>query len=343
MIELNHITKTFETGKKAAVTALDDVSLTVKQGEIFGVIGYSGAGKSTLVRMANLLEKPTSGDVFIDGDNLVTLSKEQLRQKRQRIGMIFQGFNLLKTLTVYQNIAIPLKLTGVSEADINGRVKKYLDIVGLSDKTDVYPNQLSGGQKQRVAIARALSHEPDVLLSDEATSALDPDTTDQILELLLKINRELGITILLITHEMHVIQRICDRVAVMEQGKIIEQGPVVDLYTEPKHHTTKRFVESIFPSQTPSHIIKDLQAEGPILDLTFVGEAAEHPSLSVISNQFKIETNILSGNIVELKDQTFGKLRAHIKGEKDETNKAIDYLTTQGVIVREVVNDDGIY
>lgn len=342
MIELKHITKTFESGKKK-VTALDDVSLTVEKGEIYGVIGYSGAGKSTLVRMANLLEKPTSGDVIIDGDNLVTLSKEALRKKRQRIGMIFQGFNLLKTLTVYQNIAIPLKLTGVADKEIKTRVKKYLDIVGLSDKTDVYPNQLSGGQKQRVAIARALSHEPDVLLSDEATSALDPDTTDQILELLLKINRELGITILLITHEMHVIQRICDRVAVMENGKIIEQGPVVDLYTEPKHQTTRRFVESIFPSQTPRHIIKDLQTEGPILDLTFVGSAAESPSLSVISNRYQIETNILSGNIVELKDHTFGKLRAHVKGSVEETTKAIEYLTEQGVIVREVVIDDGIY
>ncbi|GEM03020.1 methionine import ATP-binding protein MetN 1 [Halolactibacillus miurensis] len=342
MIELKHITKVFKTGK-SDVKALDDVSLTVEKGEIFGVIGYSGAGKSTLVRMANLLEEPTSGDVIIDSDNLVTLSKEALRKKRQRIGMIFQGFNLLKTLTVYQNIAIPLKLTGVAENEIKTRVKKYLEIVGLSDKTDVYPNQLSGGQKQRVAIARALSHEPDILLSDEATSALDPDTTDQILELLLKINRELGITILLITHEMHVIQRICDRVAVMENGKIIEQGPVVDLYTEPKHQTTRRFVESIFPSQTPKHIIKDLQKEGPILDLTFVGSATESPSLSVISNRYQIETNILSGNIVELKDQTFGKLRAHIKGSVQETTKSIDYLTDQGVIVREVVIHDGIY
>lgn len=343
MIELRNITKEFRTGKNTVITALDDVSLTVSRGEIYGVIGYSGAGKSTLVRMANLLEVPTSGDVIIDDENLVTLSKEKLRQKRQNIGMIFQGFNLLKTLTVYQNIAIPLKLTGVSEEEIKVRVKKYLDIVGLSDKTDVYPNQLSGGQKQRVAIARALSHEPDILLSDEATSALDPDTTDQILALLLKINQELGITILLITHEMHVIQQICDRVAVMENGKIIEQGLVVDLYTDPKHETTKRFVSSIFPSQTPDAIIEDLRKDGPILDLTFVGDVAEKPSLSTISNLFHIETNILSGNIVELKDQTFGKLRAHVKGNAEETTKAIDYLTTHGVIVREVKTHDGIY
>ncbi|PXW92245.1 D-methionine transport system ATP-binding protein [Streptohalobacillus salinus] len=343
MITLENITKTFQTKKQTAVTALNGVSLTVEKGEIYGVIGYSGAGKSTLIRCVNLLEPPTSGQVKIDGVDLTGLSKEALRNVRQKIGMIFQGFNLLKTATVYQNIAIPLKLTGVKEADIDARVKKYLKIVSLEDKHNVYPNQLSGGQKQRVAIARALSHEPEILLSDEATSALDPDTTDQILALLHKINQELGITILLITHEMHVIQQICDRVAVMENGDIVEQGKVIDVYTNPKHLTTQRFVDSIFPSQIPASIIKDLEQQGPIIDLTFVGDAADRPSLSVISKKFAIETNILSGNIVQLKEQPFGKLRAHIKGAASETNQAIDYLKNQGVQVSEVKSIDSIY
>lgn len=343
MITLENITKTFQTKKQTAVTALNGVSLTVEKGEIYGVIGYSGAGKSTLIRCVNLLEPPTSGQVKIDGVDLTGLSKEVLRNVRQKIGMIFQGFNLLKTATVYQNIAIPLKLTGVKEADIDARVKKYLKIVSLEDKHNVYPNQLSGGQKQRVAIARALSHEPEILLSDEATSALDPDTTDQILALLHKINQELGITILLITHEMHVIQQICDRVAVMENGDIVEQGKVIDVYTNPKHLTTQRFVDSIFPSQIPASIIKDLEQQGPIIDLTFVGDAADRPSLSVISKKFAIETNILSGNIVQLKEQPFGKLRAHIKGAASETNQAIDYLKNQGVQVSEVKSIDSIY
>lgn len=343
MIELKQVSKTYETKRQAQVLALNDVSLKVKKGEIFGVIGYSGAGKSTLIRCVNHLEKPTSGDVFIEGVNLSEKSKEELRQIRQGLGMIFQGFNLLKTATVYDNIAIPLRLTGLDKETIVKRVNKYLSIVGLQDKKSVFPNQLSGGQKQRVAIARALAHEPKVLLSDEATSALDPGTTDQILDLLLKINAELGITILLITHEMHVIQKICDRVAVMENGEIIEQGNVVDIYTDAKHETTKRFVESIFPSKTPIQIIRDLQNRGPIIDLTFVGEVAESPSLSVLSKKFDIHTNILSGNIVQLKNQPFGRLRAHIEGEEKDTSAAIAYLKEQGVLVSEVTDDDSIY
>lgn len=337
MIELKSISKTFETKKKnQSVVALNDVSLHVKKGEIYGVIGYSGAGKSTLVRCVNYLEKPTSGDVIVNGENLGDMSAEQLRHARQNIGMIFQGFNLLKTANVYDNIAIPLKLTGIPADEIKTRVEKYLNIVGLSDKKEVFPNQLSGGQKQRVAIARALSHEPEVLLSDEATSALDPDTTDSILELLLKINRELGITILLITHEMHVIQKICDQVAVMENGQVIEQGNVIDIYTEPQNSTTERFVSSIFPSDIPDEIIDDLEKQGPIIHLTFVGTSADQPALSMLSKKFDIHTNILSGNIVKLKDQPFGKLTAHIKGEKAETDKALSYLREQGVKVSEV-------
>jgi D-methionine transport system ATP-binding protein len=340
VIELKDISKTFYSKKNKEVVALKDVSLNVKKGEIFGVIGYSGAGKSTLVRCVNLLEKPTSGSVRVNGENLNDMSTDELRKSRQNIGMIFQGFNLLKTATVYDNIAIPLKLTGVPTKDIPIRVKKYLSIVGLDDKQNVFPGQLSGGQKQRVAIARALSHEPDVLLSDEATSALDPETTDSILQLLLKINREFGITILLITHEMHVIQKICDRVAVMENGEIIEQGNVIDLYSAPKNKTTQKFVSSLFPNDIPKEIVKELQKQGPIISLIFIGTSADTPALSLISKKFDVLSNILSGNIVQLKDQPFGKLVAHLKGDKAETDKALAFLENEGVQVSEVKDID---
>ncbi|MFA9557117.1 methionine ABC transporter ATP-binding protein [Evansella sp. AB-rgal1] len=336
MIQLKNISKSFSSKKNEEVIALKDVSLEVKKGEIFGVIGYSGAGKSTLVRCVNLLEKPTSGEVFVNGENLSAMSSAKLRETRQKIGMIFQGFNLLKTATVFDNIAIPLKLTGVPKADISKRVTKYLDIVGLSEKHHVYPSQLSGGQKQRVAIARALSHEPEVLLSDEATSALDPETTHSILDLLLKINKEFGITILLITHEMHVIQKICDRVAVMENGEVVEQGAVIDLYSNPQHGTTKKFVNSLFPNDIPNEILEDLQKQGPIIDLTFIGTSTDKPALSMVSKKFNVHTNILSGNIIQLKDKPFGKLTAHIQGDKSETDKALAYLQNEGVQVNEV-------
>ncbi|CCQ19594.1 Methionine import ATP-binding protein MetN 1 [Listeria monocytogenes N53-1] len=228
MIELHQVSKSFNVNGKT-VEAVKNVSITVEKGEIFGVVGYSGAGKSTLVRCINLLERPDAGQVVIDGKNLSTLSSKELRVARRKIGMIFQGYNLLKTATVYDNIAKPLKLEGVPKNEIETRVNKYLSIVGLEDKRNNYPSQLSGGQKQRVAIARALAHEPEILLSDEATSALDPETTEAILQLLLKINAELGITIFLITHELDVIQRICDRVAVMENGHLVEQGTVLDI------------------------------------------------------------------------------------------------------------------
>ncbi|SDZ63423.1 D-methionine transport system ATP-binding protein [Evansella caseinilytica] len=339
MIQLKKISKTFHT-KTKKVHALKNVSLEVKKGEIFGVIGYSGAGKSTLIRCVNLLEKPTNGEVYVNGSKLNTMSAEQLRETRKKIGMIFQGFHLLKTATVFDNIAIPLKLTGVPKREIPNRVQKYLAVVGLEDKQDVYPDQLSGGQKQRVAIARALSHEPEVLLSDEATSALDPETTESILDLLAKINREFGITILLITHEMHVIQKICDRVAVMENGEIIEQGNVIDLYSEPKQATTKKFINSLFPSDLPDETLKELQKRGPIITLTFVGSSAGKPALSMASKKFDVHANILSGNIIQLKDKPFGRLIAHLEGEPEETNKVRQFLANEGVQVEEVSFDD---
>lgn len=258
MIQLQNIVKQYPS-KQGVFNAVDDVDLHVKKGEIHGVIGYSGAGKSTLIRCVNLLERPTSGNVRINGVDLMSASTEDLRKTRQKIGMIFQGFNLLKTATVYDNIAIPLNLLGYSKKEVAAKVAKYAEIVGLTDKLTNFPNQLSGGQKQRVAIARALAQEPEVLLSDEATSALDPETTDSILELLLKINRELGITILLITHEMNVIQKICDYVYVLEKGKLVEHNSAIELFKKPTHPTTRKFLNTISQRSLSKSLINQIE------------------------------------------------------------------------------------
>ena len=332
MIHFENITKVFDA-KSKETKALDDVSLHVKKGTIFGVIGYSGAGKSTLVRMANLLEKPTTGKVYFKGTDLTTLSMSKLQKARRNMGMIFQSFNLLKTGTVYENIANPLKLTGVPKKEIQARVAKYLEIVGLQDKANAYPAKLSGGQKQRVAIARALAHEPEVLLCDEATSALDPDTTDAILSLLDRINQELGITILLITHEMNVVQNICHEVAVMDNGRIIEQGKVIDVFAQPKTKTAKRFVQSLFNDSVPEQLVNSLEGSGQIVTLSFVGESSGKPALAMVTKQFDVYPSILSGNIAQLKDQPFGRLVVHLQGNATETQKAISYLIELGVIV----------
>ncbi|MDT8859826.1 methionine ABC transporter ATP-binding protein [Alkalihalobacillus sp. MEB130] len=335
MIELKHVSKTFAT-KKSTVSALDDVSIHVKKGEIYGVIGYSGAGKSTLIRCVNMLEKPSAGEIIVNGVEMTGLSANKLREARQNIGMIFQGFNLLKTATVYDNIAIPLKLTGIPKSEIDERVKKYLAVVGLEEKADSYPGQLSGGQKQRVAIARALSHEPDVLLSDEATSALDPETTESILALLLKINKEFGITILLITHEMHVVQKICDRVAVMENGKVIEEGKVIDIFSKATTNTTKKFINSLFPEDIPVEVINSFSEQGPVIRLSFVGQSTGKPALAEVAKKFNVYTNILSGNIVQLKNEPYGRMVIHLQGDQEQTEASIDYLEAEGVHVERV-------
>lgn len=335
MIKLENVSKTFVT-KNGKVEALKNVSLEVKKGEIFGVIGYSGAGKSTLIRCVNLLERPTSGRVLVNGVDLTMLPPNKLNDARRKIGMIFQGFNLLKTATVYENIAIPLKLTGVPKEKIKERVEKYLAVVGLQDKRDAYPSQLSGGQKQRVAIARALAHEPEVLLSDEATSALDPETTEAILELLLKINREFGITILLITHEMNVIHKICDRVAVMEKGEIIESGSVLEIFSAPVQETTKKFVNSLFNIEVPPFVLNQFSDSGVIVTLSFVGASAGDPALALVSKKFDVYPNILSGHITQLKEQAFGKLVVHLEGREEEIAKAVSFLQHQGIQVEGV-------
>ncbi|TYR81554.1 ATP-binding cassette domain-containing protein [Priestia megaterium] len=337
MIELKQTSKTYEVnGKK--VEAVKDVSLTVAKGEVFGVIGYSGAGKSTLIRCINLLEKPTSGDVLIDGKSLTSLTKQELQTTRRKIGMIFQGYNLLKTATVYDNIAIPLKLEGVDKQTIRERAETYLSIVGLSDKKNHYPSQLSGGQKQRVAIARALAHEPEILLSDEATSALDPETTEAILELLLKINQELGLTIFLITHELNVVQRICDRVAVMENGRVVEEGKVLDIFTRPEHPTTKRFLGSESAFKIPAELKDTYRKTGKLVSLYFKGnELSEEPALAMVSRKFDVLPSILAGSIEQLKNDTLGKLLVHLRGEKEAYEEAIAYLKNEGVIVEEAI------
>ncbi|WP_419962013.1 methionine ABC transporter ATP-binding protein [Psychrobacillus sp. BM2] len=335
MIVLENVSKEFNS-KSGTVKAVKQVNIQVKKGEIHGVIGYSGAGKSTLIRCVNLLEQPTKGKVFINGVELTSLPLPKLRQTRNKIGMIFQGFNLLKTATVYDNIAIPLKLLGYNKAEVKKRVEQYLEIVGLTDKHTNFPNQLSGGQKQRVAIARALSQEPEVLLSDEATSALDPETTDSILDLLLKINRELGITILLITHEMNVIQKICDHVYVMENGEIVEQDTAINLFTKPTHPTTKKFLNTISQRNLSSSLISQLNVTGAVTRLTFVGESTGKPLLADVSQKFHVQPNILTANIIELKNGIVGNIVVHLIGEKEQVSNAIHYLEEQGVATEEL-------
>ncbi|MFX3619377.1 MAG: methionine ABC transporter ATP-binding protein [Sporolactobacillus sp.] len=334
MIELQHVSKTFQVGKNK-IEALKDVSLRINKGEVFGVIGFSGAGKSTLIRCINLLERPTKGTVLVDGKNILKLNKNQLLRMRRKIGMIFQGYNLLETATVYDNVAIPLKLEGVPKKEIVSRAEKYLDIVGLAERRDAYPSQLSGGQKQRVAIARALAHEPEILLSDEATSALDPNTTESILELLLKVNKDLGITIFLITHELNVIQRVCDRVAVMEKGRIVEQGSVVDIFAKPKEAMTRQFIRRESRFSVPEAFYQELLKSGRLVNLTFLGESAKDPFLATVAKKFNVLPSIIAGGIDQLKDQSIGNLLVHLKGDRAETDAAIQYLKQQNIIVEE--------
>lgn len=330
MIQLQSIVKQFES-KAGTFNAVDHVDLHVKKGEIHGVIGYSGAGKSTLIRCVNLLERPTSGSVLINGKDLTKASTNELRKTRQKIGMIFQHFNLLKTATVYDNIAIPLKLLGYDKKKVDEQVRKYAEIVGLTDKLSSFPNQLSGGQKQRVAIARALSQEPEILLSDEATSALDPETTDSILDLLLEINEKFGITILLITHEMNVIQKICDYVYVLEKGKVVEHNTAIELFTSPKHPTTRKFLSTISQRHLPEPLISQLNSTGAVMRLTFIGESTGKPLVAEISSRFNVQPNILTANIIELKNGIVGNIVVHVNSDPSQTEEIAQYLTSNGV------------
>lgn len=331
MIELQHIDKVYHTAS-GDLHALKDINLTINEGEIFGIIGLSGAGKSTLVRCINMLEKPTSGKVMVDGQEMTALGEEQLRKARQNIGMIFQHFNLLSSRTVFGNIAFPLEIQGMDKAAIQKKVEPLLDLVGLKDRADHYPSQLSGGQKQRVGIARALASDPKVLLCDEATSALDPQTTESILNLLRDINKRLHITIVMITHQMNVVKEICDRVAVIENGEIIEQGSMVDIFTNPQKATTREFVASIQHNDLPDFvrkldIHKDYKAgDKALVSLSFIGDSAGEPIVSVLIKEYDTNVNILTANIENLQDTPFGTLLIEVEGDEAHLKKALDYL-----------------
>jgi len=338
MINFINISKTF-TVKKQHIPALHDVSLQVQDGDIFGVIGFSGAGKSTLLRMVNALEKPTDGRIEVDGQDINTLPFSELRKVRKRIGMVFQQFNLLNSKTVYDNIAIPLVLNRVEKKDIQARVLELLDFVELSDKRNAYPAQLSGGQKQRVGIARALATNPSILLCDEATSALDPETTDSILRLLEKINDALNITILIVTHEIHVIQRICNKVAVMELGRVVEHGSVRDVFSNPKQDMTKKFVQTVIADKIPEGIIRVLQRDTrnyKIIKIRFLGENSSDNVLYHINKDFAVETNIVFASVNELQKTVLGIFTIQIIGSDPEIQKVIDYIQHHQLSWQEV-------
>lgn len=340
MIELSSVSKTF-LGKtqQQHVEALRDVSLHIKQGEVFGIIGYSGAGKSTLVRVINLLERPDLGRVRMGGQDLTAMNPRELRQARRKIGMIFQHFSLLPSRTVSGNIAFPLKYTGLSKEEIQAKVTTLLNLVELSDKASAYPSQLSGGQKQRVAIARALAADPQVLLCDEATSALDPQTTLSILRLLKKVNEQLGITIVIITHEMAVIKEICDRVAVMEGGRVVELGTVFEVFASPREEITRRFIET---TGTMHRVQEMIDGDSPILRLApgellvrlqYAQRSPSAPMVSLVSRRFDIDLNILFGNVEIIGGSPLGALVVVASGEANKVQEALAYMMEQNVKV----------
>ena len=337
MITLSHITKHFTQGSQI-INALSDVSLHVAAGQIYGVIGASGAGKSTLIRCVNLLERPTSGSVLVNGQDLTTLPERQLIIARRQIGMIFQHFNLLSSRTVSGNIALPLELDNLPKNEIKSRVAELLALVGLEDKADAYPANLSGGQKQRVAIARALASNPKVLLCDEATSALDPATTRSILALLKDINRRLGLTILLITHEMDVVKRICDQVAVISQGVLIEQDTVSEMFSHPKTPLAQQFIKSTLHLDIPEDYqlrMSSAPAPGkiPILQLEFTGQSVDAPLLSEAARRFNVNNNIISAQMDYAGGVKFGIMLAEMAGKEEDSRAAIAFLQEQNVKV----------
>lgn len=340
MIQFEGVAKTYQSGKQE-IHALNGIDLTVETGEIYGVIGFSGAGKSSLIRTVNLLERPSAGRVLIQGKDISTLSSKEIRTIRKDIGMIFQHFNLLNSKTVYHNVAMPLLLAKTPKADIEKQVTDLLDFVGLADQAQKYPDQLSGGQKQRIGIARALATNPSVLLCDEATSALDPQTTKSILDLLRKINKEYNITILLITHEMGVIREICDKVAVLEAGKVIEQGSVFDIFSNPQQPTTKRFVRSVMNDELPDSLLAQIQAaesDNAIYRLQFTGNSVGKPFMSRVSRDFKVDLNVLFGNITELQGVPYGNLIVEFSGEPNEIESALSSIRESDIHIEEVNN-----
>ncbi len=346
MIEFTHVSKDFGSGEKM-VRAVRDVSLTIQDGEIFGIIGFSGAGKSTLVRCINLLERPTNGTVVVDGKEMTALSPKELRLARRKIGMIFQHFNLMPSRTVFGNVAYPLQGQGLSKQAIQNKVRKLLKLVDIADKETAYPSQLSGGQKQRVAIARALANDPKVLLCDEATSALDPQTTKAILTLLKDLNQKLNLTIVMITHEMAVVKEICDHVAIMEHGQVVEQGEVFSLFADPKQPITQNFIRTTSNLQKIEELIAEgspvvqLQPGEVIVRLSYIQKNVSEPLISTLSQRFQISLNIIFADIEIVQDAPIGGTVAILSGERAQITKAMEYLIEKNVGV-EVLKDASV-
>ncbi|MFD2673166.1 methionine ABC transporter ATP-binding protein [Marinicrinis sediminis] len=331
MIHVKQVSKTY-TRNQTSISALKPVDLHIRSGEIFGIIGHSGAGKSTLIRCLNCLERPTTGTVTVNGVDLTALHGKKLQAQRQQIGMIFQHFHLLSSATVFDNIAFPLRLAKADRKHIRERVEELAELVGLQHVLNQYPSQLSGGQKQRVGIARALAMKPHVLLCDEATSALDPETTRAILQLLSRINRELGITIVLITHEMQVIRDICDRVAVMDAGEIVEQGDVIDVFLHPAHRVTRQFVSQV---QDDTHVRSYVESDAAktILSISFKGDQTYEPVLFETVRDTGYSFSILQGTISKMKDLPYGQLLIELHGEQIDHEQVADQLRARGLEV----------
>jgi D-methionine transport system ATP-binding protein len=326
MVHIKNLSVTFSNSRKE-LHAVRNANLTISEGEIFGIVGMSGAGKSTLLRTINLLQKPTSGSIIIDGSDISGAKGKELRNVRQSIGMVFQHFNLLYAKTVAENVAFPLRIAGVKKDEIDVRVSELLELVGLSDKSNVYPSKLSGGQKQRVGIARALANKPKILLCDEPTSALDLETTNAILDLLNDINRKLGITIVLITHEMAVVKKICTKVALMSEGIIVETGGAYSIFAAPVHPLTRQLVEHTLDLELPERLLKDVR--GTLIKIIYRGEKAEQPVLSDTLRKYNIHFNVLHGKIEYINDKPLGVLLLDTTGDKGEIAKSIDYMKTR--------------
>ena len=338
IISFENLSKRYE--KKGQIfVALDNVTFKVNKGDVYGLIGFSGAGKSTLLRMVNALETPTEGKVFVKGVDLTSLKESKLREIRKDIGMIFQEFNLLETKTVFDNIAIPLVLRHENKQKIKARVEELLKFVGLEDKAKALPGELSGGQKQRVGIARALATEPEILLCDEATSALDPDTTESILNLLARVNKELNVTILFVTHTIRVVQKLCNKVAILEHGKLVENGSVIDIFSKPKSTIAKRFVETVIPSKIPESIVAELkkyEANYKAIRIFFHAEHATDDVIWQINAKLGVHTNVMFASVTELQGRVLSIITLQLTGNEEDFKKVEDYINSHGIAFEEV-------
>lgn len=338
IISFENLSKRYE--KKGQIfVALDNVTFKVNKGDVYGLIGFSGAGKSTLLRMVNALETPTEGKVFVKGVDLTSLKESKLREIRKDIGMIFQEFNLLETKTVFDNIAIPLVLRHENKQKIKARVEELLKFVGLEDKAKALPGELSGGQKQRVGIARALATEPEILLCDEATSALDPDTTESILNLLARVNKELNVTILFVTHTIRVVQKLCNKVAILEHCKLVENGSVIDIFSKPKSTIAKRFVETVIPSKIPESIVAELkkyEANYKVIRIFFHAEHATDDVIWQINAKLGVHTNVMFASVTELQGRVLSIITLQLTGNEEDFKKVEDYINSHGIAFEEV-------